>query len=496
MTTGLTDSLQAYELPNRGPGAWVYYGSRVEWTGADRPQALKFPEQPGRKYRRKYIRETIRAEGHTTYRDVVVPLKWKGDFSAAELADRDTWLANHPYAKTWESRGLGTLDITQRLWSDGSSWGSWAGTISNAGAMPPEPSDCWTSDDDYKLLDKLQQRVNGSSFNLASFLGAEGKDTVHFLLDTSNRLYRAIIAVKRGSFDRALAILRTEYVKREQTKRGIVVRTGNRVARKMAREEKTLQLGLYKDYVAELRLALAGDKRPVGKDLDVFANIARITANQWLEFHLAAEPLLGDVQSAAEQLAHRLNVPQKKAYSAKRKRESSLSGKTQGGTSPTYGWFWQVCTTRHSQHIKYIVKEPPSIPQLLGLYNPEVVIWNALPLSFVADYFLPIGQWLEARMLSQMLEGEFVTSTKIQTEAYGLSWRNDINVNPLLYSEWRPGANFLNRGSFTRTVSSGLPVPAPRYRGLESLKSWQRAATVASLIVGSVTGSLQGRHLR
>lgn len=490
MTTGLDDRLESYEVPNRGPAAWVHYGSKTEWNGEDRPFGVTLhPPRPNS--RRRQYRITVRRDHHVVHEFVDKPLKWEGDLTTEEIQDKTLFFANHPYWKTWEVRAFGLLDIVQYNWSDGSVWGTWTGTVSNGGALPVMPTNRWTSDDDFKMLSKLEERVKGSDFNLASFLGAEGIDTVRFIADTATRLYRAGIAVKRGYFQRALSILRDEnqqWLRAESKRLGVDVVSARRVSRWKDRQRRHEQELVYKDQVRELRMALAGDKSPA-KSKSVLANLARISSNQWLEFHLAAEPLLGDVKAAAEQLASRLNIPQRKAYSVKRKREWNI-------TYPSYGAAFSQNELLVKKRIKFIVTEPVSIPRLLGLYNPEVVIWNAIPLTFVGDYFLPIGQWLEARALAQALTGEFVVSTKTEWVAGGLHFRNDINVNPLLYATWQVGSCWCRQGSLIREVTTGLPIPTPRFKPLGAFASWSKAATSVSLLVGSVTGGNLLRHLR
>lgn len=490
MTTGTYDTTDSYEIPERGPAGWVHYGALIQWTGEDRPYTVtKHP--PTEKTRTSEYQVSIRQDHHTIRKSVSKRIVWEGDLTTEQLQGQSDFNANHNYNKTWNAKVLGILDIEQRLWSDSSLWGTWTGTVSNAGAAPIGPDNPWSTDDEFKLLDKLQGFVQGSDFNLASFLGAEGKDTVRFILDTANRLYRAVSAVKHGYFQRALSILgdqNQQWLAAESRRLGVNVVSARRVNRWKDRERRSQQLQVYNDQAANLRAALAGDKSP-RKSSSVLANLARITGNQWLEFHLAVEPLLGDVYASAEKLAHHLNLPQKKSYKASRKKEANV-------TYGTYGVAYSQNCFKTRKQIKFIVSEPASVPQLLGLYNPEVVIWNALPLSFVGDYMFPIGQWLEARALSQTLTGEFVISTKCEWWASGMHFRNDVNVNPMLYAVWKHGATWVRDGSFNRTVQSGLPVPAPKFKPLGAFASWQKAATSVSLLVGSVTGGNLLRHLR
>jgi len=490
MTTGLVDNLETYEVPNRGSASWVYYGSRVEWNGEDRPITVTI-HPPTFKTRVRQYRMTVRTDHHVTHVDVSKPLVWAGDIGSDESQNRRLFYADHAYAKTWEVRSVGVLDIDRYLWSDGSLWEHWAGTVSNAGAFPLEPLNEWSAGDEYKLLAKLQSRVQGNDFNLASFLGAEGYDSLRLIFDSANRIYRAGRAVKHGYFQRALAILRNEnqqWVATESKRLGVKGISATRVSRWKDRERRRQQELIYEDQVKQLRSALAGDKSP-RKGLGVLANLARISSKQWLEFHLAVEPLLGDVQAAAEKLSHRLNLPQKKTYVATRQQSYDRKYGTYG---PALNQNQKLVRKR----IKYNVEEDASVPQLLGLYNPEIVLWNALPLSFVGDYMLPIGQWLEARGFSQSLTGTFVVSTKVAWSASGLHWRNDYSQNSFVRETWTVGSCWILKGSFNREVLTGLPVPLPNFSPLGAVKSWQRAATSVSLLVGSLTGGNLLRHTR
>jgi hypothetical protein len=58
--------------------------------------------------------------------------------------------------------------------------------------------------------------------------------------------------------------------------------------------------------------------------------------------------------------------------------------------------------------LKVTVAEPPSAMQSLGLLNPEVVAWELLPWSFVIDWFIPIGDYLQARAT---LSGVVISAT-------------------------------------------------------------------------------------
>jgi hypothetical protein len=43
----------------------------------------------------------------------------------------------------------------------------------------------------------------------------------------------------------------------------------------------------------------------------------------------------------------------------------------------------------------------------LGLANPAALVWEALPLSFVFDWFVPVGNWLQGATAEAGLEHQF-----------------------------------------------------------------------------------------
>jgi hypothetical protein len=73
-----------------------------------------------------------------------------------------------------------------------------------------------------------------------------------------------------------------------------------------------------------------------------------------------------------------------------------------------------TCTVKVSYVLEYRIKNGPlSELQKLGLINPAEIAWEALPWSFVIDWFLPIGNYITSFSADAGLE--FVTGTKTTT---------------------------------------------------------------------------------
>jgi hypothetical protein len=113
-----------------------------------------------------------------------------------------------------------------------------------------------------------------------------------------------------------------------------------------------------------------------------------------------------------------------------------------------------------------------SIAATLGLLDPELVAWELVPFSFVADWFIPIGQWMEARAKASRLTGTFVTSDKATCLI------DQLTIAGVSCSGY--GAQI----SFNRSISSTLDVPMPTFKPLTKVASWQHCANALALAVG------------
>jgi hypothetical protein len=193
-------------------------------------------------------------------------------------------------------------------------------------------------------------------------------------------------------------------------------------------------------------------------------------SQRWLGLQYGWLPLLGDVKSAAEYAAHQLSAPCVKNYKVSLYRQALVP-------SPVSNSFQTKSGFRRTTVIAKIKEGdlPNSIAQL-GLLDPENLLWEALPWSFVIDWFAPVGDWLSARAYAQKLSGTFITSTKLS----GLSEK--FQMYQAGWSVTGAESAYVKNVSFTRTISTSLSVPMPSIKNLTEVPSWKRAMNAIALL--------------
>jgi hypothetical protein len=158
-------------------------------------------------------------------------------------------------------------------------------------------------------------------------------------------------------------------------------------------------------------------------------------ANNWLELQYGWKPLLSDIDESMRILASYMQNSQ----GSKQVRGSASINKSwrvpqyhSGGVPPSVGneylsQMWQckfVVRYRVSSHLT------SSLAQF-GFTNPINLVWEILPYSFVVDWFLPIGPYLES--LSAPHGVEFVSGCKT------LFSRRDTQMNVAYHGPY-PGS--------------------------------------------------------
>lgn len=274
------------------------------------------------------------------------------------------------------------------------------------------------------VLGRLRTAIAGSDFNLGVTLG-ESREAFKTITDASTRIYKALRHAKQGRFIEA---------------RRVLVRSTHWDTKQ---DENAWKSAL---------------TRP-GRDV----------SQNWLELQYGWLPLLKDVENAAQFVAHHLNVPQQKVVRATSVYRLELGTTSSGPVTPLKVISLQKVT------IKAIIREK-DVVTLSGVTDPLSVAWELTPYSFVADWFIPIGSWLQARALQHAISGTFVTSSKSVASVIGMkssaSWHGDI-----------PDYERHNT-SFARTVSYSLEVPLPRLKPLGKVASFRHVMNAVALVVG------------
>lgn len=283
----------------------------------------------------------------------------------------------------------------------------------------PNISNPWDSNDDIALLGKLREKVAGSDFNAAVFL-AEGGQSLGMIANAATRIQKSLTALKKGNLQKAWK-------------------------------------------------ALSDDKTPRG------LSPRKEIGSNWLEMQYGWLPLLQDAEGGAQFLAHLHSGGNKQVVrTSKSKTHTSSRPKGEPGSWYDIGF---NSFTRCS--VKCILEDVSAVG-LSGLLDPLSVAWEKLPYSFVADWFIPIGDYLAARGLASSLKGTFVIS-KVTYTSYSGSTFSTTEKDP-----WRAAFTsnscFYRSVQFDRTVSNSLSVPLPVAKPLGQAASWKRAANAVALL--------------
>lgn len=277
------------------------------------------------------------------------------------------------------------------------------------------PSTAIDSNSNLKLINRLGEKIKQHDFNAAVSVGAEGKEALEQVAAKTGEIYRGMKALKKGNVQLAL---REFGLSPKQAKR----------------------VGYHKDLSDRVLATQLG----------------------WI-------PLMSDIKSAAEAY-HAMSVtPKSQTYVASVRRSANVTAL--GGVV--------VGSTFTSRKIHWTLSEELSWQESLGLSNPwdfADALWNATTLSFIADWFIPIGAYLEARSLATVLKGSgyYTDFTKTQARFSGGSLGVYTVKNcGYVFSETRVERVLLSS-------LSGLTA-LPTWKPLTSVPSLRRALTSVAL---------------
>lgn len=407
----------------QGSDTAINISSRV-WSGADRAKIISPLPRPKGNRREYIVPEVITKFGKSK---TILRKKHFYERPIPTRVKRDIEDVPHNYTVTY-NRTCDTV-LTANCFNNVSYWYKATGmtvAISNSWpdwtSQPTNPS--FNSNDQINLVGKLREKMRGTGFNLAVFLG-EGHQAVEMITHTALRLARAGLLARKGQFIQAASVLT---------------------------EGKTLGIKPRK-FKAK-------------------------TANSWLELQYGWLPLLSDMKAGAEQLAHILHYPKTQRYQVRVKKGTTKY------SPPYYMDVWDKASKTVSRNLIAYITEPESNLTVSGLLDPELVAWELLPFSFVADWIIPIGPYLEARAFARRLTGKFVTTDITRQSCFGIKGR-DYSKSPTPNYVWRYDNNgaYKDIVSLTRTVSTNLAVPMPQVKPLTKIASWKHMANALALSV-------------
>lgn len=268
---------------------------------------------------------------------------------------------------------------------------------------PVHAVDLWDNNDDLALLGKLAEKIKGHNFDLGT-TAATAPQAVRQAASTIAALAGSLSALKKGDVGKAL--------------KGLGLSPGQR---------KKKQLKRHLD---------AGD-----------------ISGAWLAMQYGWLPTLSDTYEAWKAIEkHEKTRESKMTFFASHRRRNE---KTSSSGSTGY-----ISRTVRRKSISYTLYAEPSLGVELGLTDPASVLWEVMPWSFVIDWFIPIGDYLDLLGFIPHLQGRGHSTSKLTTQTSSTGWIaiDDYNRGCLAPRYFRKSV------SFSRSLTSGLSVPSPVFR--------------------------------
>lgn len=119
---------------------------------------------------------------------------------------------------------------------------------------------------------------------------------------------------------------------------------------------------------------------------------SKTAANRWLEMQYGWLPLLGDIHTLATGV-----FSDPVCFINKTRRFSSNKTSDVGRSYPIIHEVTRFQQTKVRFWCRFTIDAPAlAAADQIGLLNPAITAWEAVPWSFVVDWFLPVGDYLES----------------------------------------------------------------------------------------------------
>lgn len=199
--------------------------------------------------------------------------------------------------------------------------------------------------------------------------------------------------------------------------------------------------------------------------------------NLWLEYNFGWAPLLEDIKKACQVLAQEIPTKNIRASSSA---PLFFENKT---VSPDAVQV-ESCLARRKLVLTSSVRATnPNLllAKQLGITNPLQVAWDAIPFSFVIDWFLPVNKFVASFDLGLGISLNTMVASKLYDNwgSYTATFKFDPSRNAFEQSK-------VTR--FERSVGGSLSLPRFSDRLEELHGSWWRAATSVALVSQQLVG--------
>lgn len=202
----------------------------------------------------------------------------------------------------------------------------------------------------------------------------------------------------------------------------------------------------------------------------------RDVAGCWLALQYGWSPLIADVVAGVEAFKQRHEPLRSMKFTG---RATSPIRTVSVGVDPN-----AVVNAVLFETVSYVVtlREVPSIWKTLAANALLTVVWERIPFSFVADWFIPIGNMLEEFQFFSGLDLSYCkTSKKVFVVNQAI---HAYAPGPPLYQHgWIPGWLQAKYVRLDRTVGTSLDVPLPSFKSMEKAFSSAHCKNAAALIV-------------
>jgi hypothetical protein len=269
----------------------------------------------------------------------------------------------------------------------------------------PQFSDVFSNNKSIALQQKLLSKVRGHDFNMAVAV-AEGSETVKMIVAAIGSVSGCIRDLKKGNFESA--------------------------ARRFGITKHTSKMST--------------------KDI----------AGRWLELQYGWLPLLSDVYEASRAFEVLTKSPRKSRVIVSTSKEVEFDG----SQSPSL--YTGLGQAKASRRIIFEMTEKMGTARQLGLSDPLTVAWEIIPYSFVIDWFLPVGSYLQNLNQIPSLKGTFIT-TDVLTYTNEFKW---TYTSPgVLYVGGQGNGNYLTINRSVSTHINAYDVARPQFKSLQEALS-------------------------